>query len=86
MLTKKKNFLSFLPGERIQLCEYRSRERSVPPEDISKHCGFDYHKRRAGVDLTETDLSSEEGGRHEKRRETNREIYVDSHIFIHRGD
>lgn len=39
-----------LPGQWIQLCEYWSWLRSVPPEDLSKHCGFDDHQRRAGID------------------------------------
>lgn len=48
-LFNNKTCFSF-PGKRIQLCEYRSRQRSVPPEDLSKHCGFDYCQRRAGVE------------------------------------
>lgn len=39
-----------LPGKRIQLCEYRSWQRSVPAEDLSKHCGFDYRQRCAGIE------------------------------------
>lgn len=61
------NQLSFLTGKWIQLCEYRSRECSGPPEDISKHCGFDYHKRNASIDSTETDLWR--GGTYERRTE-----------------
>lgn len=40
-------------GERIQLCEYRSWQRSVPPEDLSQHCGSDHCQRRAGVESAE---------------------------------
>lgn len=72
MSTKK---CLLLTGERIQLYEYRSRECSVPPEDISKHCGFDYHKRHASIDSTK-------GG--DRRREANREIYVDSYFYTRR--
>lgn len=50
MLTKK---TFCLPGKRIQLCEYRSWQRGVPPEDILKHCGLDYHKRHSSIDPTD---------------------------------
>lgn len=50
MLTKK---TFSLKGKRIQLCEYRSWQRGVPPEDILKHCGLDYHKRHSSIDSTD---------------------------------
>lgn len=49
-----------LPGQWIQLCEHRSWLRSVPPEDLSKHCGFDDHQRRAGVDSADVWMGAHE--------------------------
>lgn len=50
-----------VPGERIQLCEHRSRQRSRPPEDVSEHCGNDCHSRPASV-VVSGDLQRGVGG------------------------
>lgn len=50
-----------VPGERIQLCEHRSRQRSRPPEDVSEHCGYDCHSRPASV-VVSGDLQRGVGG------------------------
>lgn len=70
-----------LPGERLQLCEHRSRQRGRPPEDVSKHCGIDCRPRPASV-VVSGDL--QQGGA-EARVGTDgqRKFEADSHIFFY---
>lgn len=69
-------FVILFPGKRIQLCEYWPWERCFPAEDISKHCGYDYHERYSSIDSTDTALWRKEG------EERGRQTVVFTCIFL----
>lgn len=72
-----------VPGEWIQLCEHRSRQRGRPPQDVFKHCGIDCHPRPASVVVS---LGLQQGGLEGVFRQTDSECASDADIFLRRGD